>query len=98
MMEHSAFIRGLLDPSEDSLIQQANQFVAKYHTLLTQCPTSPYEMIQASLENTLQIRDFKIAGEKGILNCKIKSVIIPLLADHVVREANHFIRLLTTTN
>lgn len=98
MMEHAAFIRGLLDPSEDSLIQQANQFVAKYHTLLTQCPTSPYEMIQASLENTLQIRDFKIAGEKGILNCKIKSVIIPLLADHVVREANHFIRLLTTTN
>lgn len=98
MMEHAAFIRGLLDPSEDSLIQQANQFVSKYHTLLTQCPTSPYEMIQASLENTLQIRDFKIAGEEGILNCKIKSIIIPLLADHVVREANHFIRLLTTTN
>lgn len=32
--------------------------------------------------------------EEGILTCKIKSIIIPLLADHVLREANHFIRIL----
>ena len=25
---------------------------------------------------------------------KIKSIIIPLLADHVLREVNHFIRIL----
>lgn len=26
--------------------------------------------------------------------CRIRSVILPLLADHVLREANHYIRLL----
>lgn len=33
-------------------------------------------------------------GAEGILQCKIRSVILPLLADHVLREANHYIRLL----
>ena len=28
--------------------------------------------------------------------CQIRSVILPLLADHVLREANHYLRLLTT--
>lgn len=40
-------------------------------------------------------RQFKTAGTKGILNCDIESIILPLLADHVLREANHYIRLLT---
>ena len=35
--------------------------------------------------NSINFRNFKIAGEEGILNCEIKSIIIPLLADHVVR-------------
>ena len=34
-------------------------------------------------------------GAKGISGCKIRSVILPLLADHVLREANHYIRLLS---
>ena len=29
-----------------------------------------------------------------IERCKIRSLILPLLADHVLREANHYIRLL----
>ena len=37
---------------------------------------------------------FKAAGTKGIQSCEIRSVILPLLADHVLREANHYIRLL----
>ena len=31
---------------------------------------------------------------KGILECKIQGLILPLLADHVLREANHYLRLL----
>ena len=30
----------------------------------------------------------------GINDCKIKSLILPLLADHVLREANHYLRIL----
>ena len=39
---------------------------------------------------------FKTAGVKGITGCDIRSPIIPLLADHVLREANHYLRLLKT--
>ena len=53
---------------------------------------------EISLKKTIEFREFKIAGEEGILNCKIKSIIIPLLVDHVVREANHFIRILRSYN
>ena len=53
-------------------------------------------MTNISLNETVKFRDFKVTGEEGILNCKVKSIIIPLLADHVVREANHFIRILKT--
>jgi hypothetical protein len=31
---------------------------------------------------------------QGLLGCKIKSIIIPLLGDHVLRESNHYLRLL----
>lgn len=43
---------------------------------------------------TQKFRDFKRAGVEGIETCKIKSIILPLLADHVLREANHYLRLL----
>ena len=43
---------------------------------------------------TQKCRDFKQAGVEGIETCKIKFIILPLLADHVLREANHYLRLL----
>ena len=47
-----------------------------------------------SLKATQDLRDFKAQGTQGILSCKVKSIIIPLLGDHVLREANHYLRLL----
>ena len=41
----------------------------------------------------MKIRDFKAAGARGILSVN-RSIIPLLLADHVLREANHYIRLL----
>jgi hypothetical protein len=52
----------------------------------------------ASLKETVKFREFKEDGVKGINGCKVRSVILPLLADHVLREANHFIRLLKQSN
>ena len=43
---------------------------------------------------TQKFRDFKRAGVEGIETCRIKSIILPLLADHFLREANHYLRLL----
>lgn len=106
MMEHALFIRGLLDPTEGELIQGANEFAREYGKLLQTCGDVQARVMEdaslcgnaslreESLEETLRFRDFKMAGAEGILQCKIRSLILPLLADHVLREANHYIRLL----
>ncbi|MGM9665655.1 MAG: DUF2935 domain-containing protein [Eubacteriales bacterium] len=96
MMEHALFIRGLLDPSEVDLISTADGFAKDYSKLLEACNDAQMRtMTSDSLSETVKFRDFKTAGTQGITGCKIRSVILPLLADHVLREANHYIRLLT---
>lgn len=97
MMEHAMFIRGLLDPCEDELFHSADDFAKSYAKLLEACVSANCKARSAdSLAETIKFRDFKIAGAQGITTCKIRSVILPLLADHVLREANHYIRLLKT--
>lgn len=98
MKEHAEFIRGLLDPSEEELIITADNFSTNYENILKNYANNPAYLTDFSLKETINFRNFKISGEEGILNCKIKSIIIPLLADHVVREANHFIRILRSAN
>ena len=98
MMEHSLFIRGLLDPSENELISTSNDFANEFSELIQKADNAT-EMTMAgitsdTLMETIKLRDFKKAGTEGIVDCKIKSIILPLLADHVLREANHYIRLL----
>ena len=95
MMEHALFIRGLLDPTEEDLIRLADGFAADYAKLLENCRNAHDRTLRVnSLDETLKFRDFKATGTRGITGCEIRSVILPLLADHVLREANHYIRLL----
>lgn len=98
MKEHAEFIRGLLDPSERELILTADKYAQEYRTIIKNYQNNPTYLNNISLGETIDFRNFKITGEEGILNCKVKSIIIPLLADHVVREANHFIRILENSN
>lgn len=98
MKEHAQFIRGLLDPTEKDLILTADNYAKEYEAIIKQYSNNLDNIKNVSLNETINFRNFKIAGEEGILNCKIKSIIIPLLADHVLREANHFIRILKNTN
>ena len=97
MMEHAQFIRGLLDPTEDALIKTSDAFAQEYAALLARAREANDAAMgrQGALKETLRFRDFKTAGVQGITGCKIRSVILPLLADHVLREANHYIRLLS---
>jgi hypothetical protein len=100
MAEHAKFIRGLLDPTEEDLMKAANNFGNEFDQLANESMaamnmTIPFSKVSAdSLKATEAIRDFKAQGTQGILECKIRSIIIPLLADHTLREANHFTRLL----
>ena len=99
MMEHALFIRGLLDPSEEALIAAADEFSREYACLLEAAKEADDKAALAALtaktrEETEKYRDFKAAGAKGINGCEISSIILPLLADHVLREANHYLRIL----
>lgn len=98
MMEHALFIRGLLDPTECELIETAHDFAGDYCRLLEAARTQDCRMMDEltgkTLKTTERYRDFKAAGAQGIAGCDIRSVILPLLADHVLREANHYLRIL----
>ena len=98
MMEHALFIRGLLDPSEEELIGKADGFASDYRRLLSASAAANDRAMPGRgrdpLTLTRRLRDFKQAGVEGIEKCEIRSLILPLLVDHVLREANHYIRLL----
>jgi hypothetical protein len=97
MAEHAKFIAGLLDPSEEALIETARVFGKEFDTLTAEAEQATRQTMEAagvtaeSRQETEKLRDFKAAGTKGILECKIQSIIIPLLGDHVLREANHYL-------
>jgi hypothetical protein len=100
MAEHSKFIRGLLDPTEEDLINKANNFGNQFDILTQKAieltnNIAPLSIVtQDSLNATKDIGDFKRQGTEDLVNCKIKSIMVPLLGDHVLREANHYLRLL----
>ena len=95
MKEHALSIRGRLDPCEAELINTADESAMEFAELLHQCNSAQDQTLtEKSLEKTVKLRDFKAAGAKGIQQCRIRSVILPLLADHVLLDANHYIRLL----
>ena len=97
-IEHALFIRGLLDPTEEELINTADNFAKEYKKLLQEARNATDETMKAVTEKTIteteKYRDFKKAETEDIAGCKIKSIILPLLADHVLREANHYLRIL----
>lgn len=107
MMEHSRFIVSLLDQSERNLINTARKFGDDFEVLLNQArdvesmlyqkqPTYPIigKMNKDSESAAQEIRDFKKTGLELIKSCQIRNVINPLLADHVVREAEHFLYMI----
>lgn len=98
MMEHAQFIRGLLDPTECELMETADGFAEDYCRLLEEAGRQDCKAMNAltakTLQTTKQYQQFKTAGIEGITGCEIRSVILPLLADHVLREANHYLRIL----
>jgi len=100
MAEHAKFIRGLLDPTENELFNTANNFGNEFDKLTAEAlraidSTRPSPNVtRESLRATKAIRDFKEQGTQGLIECKIRSIILPLLGDHTLREANHYLRLL----
>jgi hypothetical protein len=103
MGEHALFIDGLLDPAETALKMKARAFYPEFHRLSQQAtaakraPGTLPVLTRRTIPAVQNIVNFKAQGAEGILSCKIRSIILPLLADHVLREANYYLRILKET-
>jgi hypothetical protein len=103
MREHVEFIDGQLDPTEKALKNQARALSVQFERLMRQAEVARgrtqtlTDVTMRSKNATENIRNYKDQGTNGILSCKIRSIIIPLLSDHVLREANHYLRVLNET-
>lgn len=103
MADHAKFIGHLLDPSERKLVDQAKQFSDEFDQLLFQArdldsmrpqsQTVPLldQFVDQNKVSVTSLRDFKKTARDLIEACRIKSIIHPLLADHVFREAERFL-------
>ncbi len=104
MAEHAKFIAGLLDPTEETLIDTARMFGKEFDKLTAEAKSATqrtFEIAEStndSIAAMKRLRDFKATGTQGLLDCKIRSIIVPLLADHVLREANHYLCVLGVCN
>jgi hypothetical protein len=103
MADHAKFISHLLDPSERKLVEQARDFGHEFDKLLFQAKdlesmrpqsqTAPLldQFLDQNRVSVKSLRDFKQTARDLINACRIKSIIHPLLADHVFREAERFL-------
>ncbi|SOC39851.1 DUF2935 domain-containing protein [Ureibacillus acetophenoni] len=106
MADHAKFIGHLLDPSERKLVAQAREFSHDFDQLLFQAQdldsmrpqseTRPIlgQMLDQNKVSTKSLRDFKKQARELIEECRIKSNIHPLLADHTFREAERFLEII----
>lgn len=103
MEEHATVISGLLDPSEKQLIEGGKYFEQEFERLSNHVKEDEKygEPIMKTTCKTILategIQDFKCQTTQGVLECEIISIILPLLADHMLREANHYLRILRIT-
>ncbi|MDQ0268657.1 DUF2935 domain-containing protein [Cytobacillus purgationiresistens] len=106
MADHAKFIGHLLDPSERKLIDIARNFSNDFDQLMYQAKdlesmkpqsqTVPLldQFLDQNRVSVSSLRDFKKTARDLIEECKIKSIIHPLLADHVFREADRFLEII----
>lgn len=103
MEDHAGFIDGMLDPTEKALKQKARGFASQFERLTQQANAAKRalaalpQLTRMTVPAVQNISGFKAQGTNGILSCKVRSVIPPLLADHVLREANYYLRILKET-
>ncbi|WP_420825715.1 DUF2935 domain-containing protein [Thalassobacillus pellis] len=106
MADHAKFIGHLLDPSERKLVAQAREFSHDFDQLLFQAvdldsmqpqsETIPLldQFLDQNRVSVTSLRDFKKTARELIEECRIKSNIHPLLADHTFREAERFLEII----
>ncbi|XEQ95112.1 hypothetical protein SCACP_40150 [Sporomusa carbonis] len=107
MAEHTKFIGSRIDPSERSLIDVDRGYEVEFDNLYMQgrdyvsfFEHQPMELpafgrfLQDSRAATVRLRDFKQAVYDMIIKNRMLSTVPAVMADHVRREADHFLLVL----
>ena len=94
MAEHAAFAAHLLDPVEVKLIREARTLLGALQGLGS-CGSTLPTLVDLSERAGRQLDQYLVAS--GIGTPKVKSVIHPVLAAHVVREGRMFLEILART-
>ncbi len=85
--EHAGFTAHLLDPKEFDLVAKAHEFSESFRSL----PSDEADMfLRLSLKESRKLDEF----QKAAKTIKPKSIIHPVLLDHVIRENNRSIEML----
>jgi len=92
MAEHAIFASHLLDPSEVTLVVQAQALSEKFQGLQDGCRDMTPQLLVLS-RRAGALLDVYFTGS-GIGTAQVSSVIHPVLALHVVREGRMFLRTL----
>jgi hypothetical protein len=106
MKEHIEFIVHLLDPSERTLLAEAEELLMVFRNLLETArdlesmseanPRFFNAAVRFVLEvnaKTTELRDFKLLAHELVVLCRVLSTIPdPVLTDHVRREADKFLK------
>lgn len=94
MKEHALFIRGELDPTEEKLINEANNYSIIFEDILDNYSNNKEELFNKSINITNKYKIFNSNLLENITNNKIKSVMLPILLDHTYRELNYYSKIL----
>jgi hypothetical protein len=86
MADHAKVVRGLLDPSEAELFMSADRYAKMFDSLEQDPAKDPTEPL-------LEFGEFKETLTRGRIECKIQAIILPLFADHLLRELHHYLRI-----
>jgi hypothetical protein len=84
MADHADFVAHLLDPKEKALIERAMSASGAWRAI---DDDAGKDAVGASLDDLIA---FKKSTQEAVDKGKVQSIIHPLLADHVVREALKF--------
>ncbi|MFO7172153.1 MAG: DUF2935 domain-containing protein [Bacillota bacterium] len=106
MKEHSLFLSEGFNRRDGDLIRTANRFFEEFDRLLRRArelsplagPGAIRRFNQEVIRAVRDLRNFKQEVLLRIITCRIAGFNLPLLVDHIRREAEYFITVLTRLN
>lgn len=96
MTEHALLTAGMMDPTEQNFIQKNIAFSNIFAQDTQRLKMSKSQISKPSQEmvsQTIQFKELNGSLLQGILSSKIQSIILPLMADHMLRETLFYLYL-----